>query len=614
MVESSEYGPIWRSAKFFCPAAALLLAAICAVLGLLLIDDPTAAYTAPYLYGTDWTSYMHGIELIRIFRHSGGHLSGYNPWFMAGYPFAHYTSGQTLVLLGAMLSNLTPAAVGALHLAVSSGLFPLAGYMSVRILGGDRFQALAGAVLGAMFGLLGSPLYFNWMGLCEAAAAAAVVLLTCACLFRYMEEGRLRHWVGLATCLIGAVLLHKTAPVALALAGVSAVVFNRRWSRIGAAALAAAIAIGANLFWIYPLFRHIKYLDPQPHYHWGERQHLLPFADFFDPGGLLGSLPVAWVLLIGTVIGWKIIRGRNRARADAWFGGQVLILLLAWFGPLFGFLNVIQPRRFAIYFFVLAIYPVSASIVHYGRRLKPWSASAVAAAFLALALAAPNAYMRAYPFKIMTGLPPRSRAVVDWIRENTDRRARIMMEETSDAGSPDNPYGGFYLNSIIPYMLERELIGGPYPGADVLHHRVTFLDGKILLKPVHEMSDDELGDIFSRYNVGWVLSFSPKAVKRFDRADSLMERKADFGPVAAYEVLLPKTFFLEGEGGARAVKDAIEVRVRGKQNDAVVLKYHWVDYLKALPAGKIEKYPVKGDPVGFIKVVNPPEELIIGKF
>ncbi len=612
MAEPIEKG--WRRRpEVLYPAGAILLSAVCALLGLILIDHPLNTYVAPYLYGTDWTSYMHGIEMIRMFWHSGSGMSGYNPWFMAGYPFAHYTSGQTLVFLGVILSNLTPAAVGALHLAASAAVFPAAGYISLRILGGERSQALTGSVLATMFGLLCTPLYFNWMGLCEAATGVAVVFLTCAYLFRFMEEGRFRHWAGLTVCLIAAVLLHKTAPVALVLVGIPVVIFYRRGKRIGAAALAAVIAIGANLFWLYPFLSHLEYLDPQPHYHWGEKEHLLPFTDFFDPGSLLGSLPVAWLLLVGTIFGWRILRERRKKRADAWFGGQILILALAYLGPLLGLLNVIQPRRFSSYFFVLAIYPVSLACVHYGRRLKPWKAGAVAAAFVALVLIAPNAYKRAYPAKIMTTLPPRSQAVVNWIEENTDRRARIMMEEVSDAGSPDNPYGGFYLNSVIPYMLKREVIGGSYPGVDVLHHRVTFLEGKILLKPVHEMSEVELEDILSRYNVGWVISFSPKAKKRFDRADTLMERMAEFGPIVAYEVSLPKSFFLVGKGAARAFNDRIKVKVHEEENGAVVLKYHWVDYLKASPSGKVEKYSVKGDPIGFIKVVNPPKEFMVGK-
>ena len=47
------------------------------------------------------------------------------------------------------------------------------------------------------------------------------------------------------------------------------------------------------------------------------------------------------------------------------------------------------------------------------------------------------------------------------------------------------------------------------------------------------------------------------------------------------------------------------------ENGAVILKYHWPGVYRVKPDVRMEPYMTAGDPVGFIKAINPPREFVI---
>jgi hypothetical protein len=263
------------------------------------------------------------------------------------------------------------------------------------------------------------------------------------------------------------------------------------------------------------------------------------------------------------------------------------------------------------YFLVLSIYPTAIACHHYLTLIKVWIRPVVVLSFFTVVSLLPNAYSRVSPFKLMTSFPLRAQATVDWISQNTTTEARVMVEEIDDAGRPDNPYGGSYLNAFLPSLTGREIIGGPYPGIDILYHRVTFIDGVLLSKSVLNMNDDELAGILKLYNIGWVICFSPEAKSRFNRVSSMLDHSQDMGPLSFYNVRLGRSFFLIGDGEVQASPGLIRVRVKKSENNSVVIKYHWAPHLKIEPSGVIELYDVQGDPIGFIRVLNPPPEFFI---
>ncbi len=589
---------------------------ICGALGLSLIDHPFRAVGAPFLYGTDFATVQHFLESGRMFWESSGRLVGYHPWFAAGYPYADYTSGVGWKLMGVIFWSLNTGTIATIFLVGPLMLFPLAGYVVLKLPGRSSAEALTGSFLAACLVLFGPPLYVAWMGLGEFAAAVALVMAASGCMIRWNRHGGGFNWVALLATLILAFMAHKTALPTLFIVGVAVVLFGRFGVyRIAMSALAGLVAFIANLFWILPLWRMRQYLDFVPHYHWGEKEATF-FGDFFRLWGPLGSLPLAWALLIGSVIGWRILRRRERPTANTWFGAQVLLAVFAYIGPHIDFLAPMQPRRFVSYFFALSIFPTS--VACYGALRSLGTRAGAAAVIISIALLSllPNAYRRVAPHKVMTSLPERAQAVTDWISKNTTRDARVLVEEISDAGRPDNPYQGGYLNALLPTITGREIIGGPYPGVDILHHRVTLLEGILLGRPVAGLSDAELARLFDLYNIGWVVCFSDGAKSRFLKTDDILEKTAEFGPVYCFNVKGEKSFISGGKGEVHARANAIEVKITRIEGKSVVIKYHWTPDLEATGGVRIERFDIDEDPVGLIRafIEAPTEFAIVNKY
>lgn len=590
-----------------------MLSVFCAMFGLSLLDYPANGIGAAYIYGNDFAEMQQFLESGRMFWKSDGHLAGYNPFFMAGYPFADYTSGHLWKLLGILFPSLNAGTIATLFLMGSLCIYPLAGYFALRIFGRDKTESTLGAIFSAFLALLGPPLFFAWMGLEEAVAAAVFFLLAAAFLFKWIRSGGFIFWLGLVLSASLAVMAHKTATVALLFAGSGALIFLRTFSkRIALGALAGAISVVANLFWILPLWRYREYFDFMPHNFWGEKNGPAAIFELFKPFGLLGSLPLIWIFLLGTFFGWRLLRRVEKSLADAWFFTQVIILIFAYFGPFINFLNPVQPRRFAVYFLALAVFPTAIVCNKILSSIKLWHRPLVIVSLAAALFILPNSYNRWSPFKLMTTFPPRAQAVVAWISQNTTRDARVMVEEINDAGRADNPYGGSYLNALLPSLTNREIIGGPFPGIDIIHHRVTLMDDKLMGRPVSEMTDNELARILELYNIGWIVSFSAGSKSRFALAANFIEKTAEFGPIQCFSVKGEKSFLIGGRGEVQAGPNTLKVKIARLDGRSVVLKYHWLPSFRVNPAYGIEKFDVDIDPVGFIKVyMEEPGEFVI---
>jgi hypothetical protein len=53
------------------------------------------------------------------------------------------------------------------------------------------------------------------------------------------------------------------------------------------------------------------------------------------------------------------------------------------------------------------------------------------------------------------------------------------------------------------------------------------------------------------------------------------------------------------------------IQISRAEGNEIVIKYHWVPFLKSYPQVNIEREIVENDPYGFIKIINPPENVKI---
>ena len=76
-------------------------------------------------------------------------------------------------------------------------------------------------------------------------------------------------------------------------------------------------------------------------------------------------------------------------------------------------------------------------------------------------------------------------------------------------------------------------------------------------------------------------------------------------------MLRKPSFFLKGSGTVQADYNRIELsNVRAEDNE-IIISYHWMKFLVTDSGAQLERVMIGGDPIGFIKIKNPPETLTI---
>jgi hypothetical protein len=190
--------------------------------------------------------------------------------------------------------------------------------------------------------------------------------------------------------------------------------------------------------------------------------------------------------------------------------------------------------------------------------------------------------------------------LMDFLARTTTPEARILFETPGGFyNSSDLLYGG-HLQALVPIYTEREVIGGPYPVNFLVHAAIDFKNGMLLDRPLRDWPDPEFERFADTYNVGWAVCWSAASRSHLDARPALARPVGDFDRFRVYEMARPRSFVLRGGGRTSAGYNRIEVT--DASGDEIVLKYHWLESLRAEPPVPIERQPIDGDPVGFIRL------------
>ena len=210
--------------------------------------------------------------------------------------------------------------------------------------------------------------------------------------------------------------------------------------------------------------------------------------------------------------------------------------------------------------------------------------------------------------------PAELEEILGWLRTNTNRDGRILIEDAvHDFSSFEDLHVWFggHIPSLLPYLLEREIIGGPTETCHLVHHFASFQSGILFGRSADTFSEETLEDYLDAYNIGWAVCWSEEAKALFRRFDRLAVSEKCVGRFEIFTMSIPRSFIIGGTGSVTASPDRIELQGAKTDGASIVLKYHWMDGLRAEPERTVEKAQVLDDPVGFIRVVDPPEEMVI---
>jgi hypothetical protein len=451
-------------------------------------------------------------------------------------------------------------------------------------------------------------------------------LLPLALFYRWIEDRRPRDALACALSLAFGHLLHPyiffilLAPM-LALY-IRAGLIERTMSR-AEHALTFAIAgltLVVNGWWLRTALRFFHYILDSAYYERGGLSFLVYdlFGLLYDPStqGVIGPRTAVRVLaLLATLAALRAWRKSADRRRLPFL---VLVVTMAALAFLGGYTPAkqIQPYRHNLALGFVALIPAGwwlAEVV--GRR--PWRGLQPGPRALALILAvlATLHLARDVLYFFVASLPkqptmdigyevplnplghlltpdyryegqPEWEGLIEWVTKHDDGQGRWLVQEQ-------------VLGEYLMARTKAQLIGG------FMVRNIEHSDGNWFrrsgLNPPYD--PEALREYFNTYGIHWVIVQRAGMSPWWDEHPRLLSRAGAVDGMLIYMVV-GRGKLIEGKGRVSASINRIEVRDTRPDQD-LVLRYHWMETLRCVPDCRIEREPVPGDRVGFIRVPAP---------
>jgi hypothetical protein len=596
----------WLTLSLFGPDPA------CGLLG----DEPIVSGRHPlHLY--------HGTLGARSFFDRGS-LSCYDPAFQAGYPKTPvFDSGsrpaELFLILGG--GGYQPAAYK-IGLAVCCLMVPLLLTAAARGAGLSRAATAVATGLGLLVWWGRPARDALGAGDIDLLLAALAALAQFGLLLRFDRAPGLLPWLGiLAAGTLGWFAHPLFFAVLLPLALVYYLTVGARHALAWHLALLAALAgaVAGNAFWLRDWVAYWWIRSPLdatgallPH----RTFHTLWAAPLWGgPSDRALAVALVGAGFVGVVL---LNQSRRRAAARLLGLGTLAFLVLALAGVAWEPLGRLGTSRLLAPALLFAAVPsahAAAGAVRLtcrltGGRLRGAAVIACLAAGVAFgghdeATALARHYAATAPLAL--GIGEERQALVEELRSQTNGEARVLWEDRTD--SREAPLWTALLPLLIPDDSGRSFLGGLDPAGTVEHTRGGFTDGALAGKHISQWKDDELRDYCKRYNVGWVVCWSPAAVARFAAWGEARQvaTLADGGPGALFALSRPHSFALKGR--VKWLKADCEHVALGEvepENGVVVLPLHHQAGMRALPARvQVEREIDPNDPIPLVRLRVP---------
>jgi len=587
---------------------------------------------------------------------------GFDPFFMAGYPETPlWDSSSNLSILFQWLAggDYSPLAykLGLLACMILALAAIAVGTLAAGL---GRWEAALATLLGWLYFWIGFPIALWRSGLFSFVLASAGLVLLLGLALRFDARPTPGRWGTLTATGTALFFAHVTAPILAlgAMVGYLATTprrHGRRWS--AALALGAVLVVAANLFWLTPLWRFRGIRTPAFGFLSTDTAWFL--REFYLGGGVDGRVSLALLILgVAGLATWWAGGTGERARAATFTGSAVVLLVLFGFGSLWPVTRVLEPLRYRVPLHLLLAVPAASAL----RRGASWLARAPGGGRRGLALAwvaglaALAATAAATPRPILlgaardltrrrplvVGLRPEMRALLRWIRTRTDPSARILLEDQLRLLEATDPES-VHWTPLLPLLLRpepRQFIGGEYQAAFIAHHQMaSFGDFQLGGRPIDAWTPEGLSVYCARYNIGWVICWSPLSRFCFDRFPmatrvAVLPRHGSTDlPVSTnahewhallargglplarrymaegarqyvvYRIERPHSYFLRGQGRLSGVAaNRVELADVVPEGGEVVLSLHWLDTWRTDPPSTIGPVSMTGDPVPFVRI------------
>ncbi len=628
--------PSFRRRLVF-PALALLLGAL-HVLYVFHVEQPAAMFSRHPISGRDYDIHINQVWRVTEALDDFGRSWAWDPQVLAGFPTGTIFDADnkawelwtwTLAKLG-----MPKGQAFNLFLLLAHLLLPLVVFWSARLFALSRLSALLACALASGIWFFDGFVRWSWWEGMVAYSFAAYLCLPALALFhRFLVHRRFRHAAALALVLAFAHLVHPW--VFLVLVVPMGVLYARAFRSLRpvhhlAMVGVAAVTIAANAWWLAVALEHWHYVISAKelgasYLGAGRIDHLLTdwlgiVSDRAVTGGA-GMRSGFRFLVLGAAAITLVLWHRERDGRFLLFAVTLPLLLVAtYLGGTLPPLREVQPYRFVVPALFVAVVPAAALVSEVARRRVlsglPWFAWALGGV-LVLALL-PRLVRDVLYFT--AALVPETAPLVEenpritdtigfgnigypehkefrhgpmpwdhddiarWFEEHTDGSGRVMVEHWT-------------LGEMLAWRTRAQVLGG-FRLRNLQHNSANFFR----LYPIGDPPPGELERYLDDYAVKWlVVSFTHK---RFEARSDLFEPAAEIGIHKIFVSKRPVSFFASNRGRVKASMNRLSVKKTWPDDD-VVLRFHWHEKLRCRPDCRVEREPLEGDPVGFIRVPAP---------
>lgn len=557
-------------------------------------------FSEPLTNGDLSFHFASAMEGVKITKHSDKAL-GYSPSFMAGYPFGIWNSmSHRGYEMAACYFPVSQPEVGyGIFIFSITLLTPLLLPIAARILGIRGVTWWVTALISVVLFQLDNQISYFWLfgNIGFPAAAALSVLCTALCLRH--NRRFLGPVVGGALLGIG-FWLHPLIVVPAGAGCVAIVLFGRgrRRQLIASCLIYGTVALAIAGPWLFTLWINRDLRSPmaiEPLQASIKSAVMDVFSDrgYLTPFDRRATIQILLVLAsVGTILD---VRKRGALQITL-FGAGLALFLATYSFSYFPTLRQLQPYRFMIAYEWFWVVPAALGFEHIShsvRNLNPHGR--LVAGCLALMLL-PN--LTAYAFDLAArrpcrGLDANQLDCLAQLRSAKQYRGRVLCDDLE-------------LGNLVPYMTQRETIGGGLSSQAVIPMGWTCVDSQRAFgKSVRDLTSDNLAKYLSLYRVTFAIARGESLKKLLRRLDGTCHFIASYGPYDLFEVHpKPMDGVWEGVYDDRITAGPNQIKILNAPAGIFTINYHYSRNLKATSGSELHPMVLADDPVPFIQINN----------
>jgi hypothetical protein len=207
--------------------------------------------------------------------------------------------------------------------------------------------------------------------------------------------------------------------------------------------------------------------------------------------------------------------------------------------------------------------------------------------------------IRAEPLSF--GLNAERQELVDLLLRHTTRDARILWEDRITSRL-DSRWA-----AMLPLLTDgRSFVGGLDPDATIEPSDICLMNQCLDRVPIATWSDEQLEAYCRRYNIGWVVCWSPAVVQRFSEWSGVevVTTVHDDGEGVLLKVNRPASYALKGKAQlVEANHRYIRFERVEPESDVVVLSLHYQPGMRVTPSRVQIECEASGDDfIGFVRL------------